>query len=92
MDKVLHRERISERLKRKHQILIDDLPDAAVVELDGDAWAVRGKTLLQWTPSGYHQRRPRPASLMANVLTPPSILKVLARGYPPQWHSSADLQ
>jgi hypothetical protein len=92
IDKILHRERMFERLKRKHQILIDDLPDAAVVELDGDAWAVRGKILLQWTPSGYHQRRPLPASLMVNVLTPPSILKVLARGYPPQWHPSAGLQ
>jgi hypothetical protein len=89
MDRVLHVERLSGRLKRKHEIATDDLPDAAMIELDGEAWAIRKGSLLQWTPSGYQQRQQRPANRIVTVLTPPSILEVLAQGYQPQWHTSA---
>ena len=60
-----------------------------MVVLDGTAFAVRGDTLLRWTQSGYAETTPRPRAIPVDVLTPPSILAVLERGYRPLWHASA---
>ena len=51
---------------------------------------MRGNTLLRWTPRGYDASKRRPRGAMADVLTPPAILAVLAAGYRPLWHPSAD--
>jgi len=88
MDIVLHAERLDGKAKRRHWRKIDTLPDGAMIVLDGEAYAARGRHLLRWTPRGYDSSRPRPGSGLVEVLTPPSILKVLKRGYRPQWHSS----
>jgi hypothetical protein len=89
MDEVLHAERLSGKEKRTHARALDGLPDGAMIALEGDAFAVRGGHLLRWTPSGYADRRARPRGIEAQVLTPPSILAVLAGGYRPLWHRSA---
>jgi hypothetical protein len=89
MDRVLHSERLVGKAKRVHRTPFGELPDGAVVSIDGEPYAVRGKRLLHWTPRGYDRsiaRRPG----AADVLTPPSILRVLSRGYAPRWHPSAD--
>ena len=75
--------------KRTHRATLDTLPDGAMIALDGEAFAVRGKHLLRWTPSGYADKRARPRGLDVDVLTPPSMLTVLSRGYAPLWHPSA---
>jgi len=90
MDETLHRERLDGRAKRVHALPIAGLPDGAFVSLGGNAFAVRGRSLLRWTPSGYTARRSRPRGETADVLTPPAILAVLASGYGPQWHPSAE--
>ena len=56
---------------------------------DGGAFAMRGRKLLRWTPSGYVRAKPRPRGVAVDVLTPPAILAVLSRGYAPLWHPSA---
>ena len=89
MDAVLHAERLDGKAKRLNRRAIDDLPDGAMIVRDGKAFAVRGTKLLRWTPSGYDDTQPRPASLNVDVLTPPSILTVLENGYAPLWHKSA---
>ncbi|MBI3704568.1 MAG: hypothetical protein HY244_12165 [Rhizobiales bacterium] len=89
MDDVLHAERLAGKDKRMHRRGIDDLPDGAMIAIDGNAYAVRGQRLLRWTPSGYAGTKPRPRSGQVDVLTPPSILAVLSRGYRPQWHPSS---
>jgi hypothetical protein len=89
MDEVLHGERLDGKAKRVHVRALDDLPDGAMTARDGLAFAVRGKHLLRWTPQGYAAAQPRPRGIEADVLTPPSILAVLARGYAPRWHDSA---
>jgi len=89
MDEVLHRERLDGRAKRRHRRAIDDLPDGAVIAWEQGAFAVRGNSLLPWTAAGYAARQRRPGSGTVDVLTPPSILAVLAAGYRPQWHPSA---
>ncbi|MGA8969961.1 MAG: hypothetical protein WB499_12140 [Pseudolabrys sp.] len=89
MDKVLHAERLSGKAKRIHRRKLDTMPDGAMVVLDGGSFAIRGKRLLRWTPSGYAGSTPRPRGIEVDVLTPPSTLAVLARGYAPHWHPSA---
>ena len=83
MDDVLHAERLDGKAKRTHRRALDTLPDGAMIALDGEAFAVRGKHLLRWTPSGYAEKRARPRGLDVDVLTPPSMLTVLSRGYAP---------
>jgi hypothetical protein len=81
IDEVLHRERWdgSARRQRHHQASIDDLPDGAFVLRDGAApWLVLGPHLLRWTLEGYTDRVPRRAGETATVITPPSLVKVLA--------------
>jgi hypothetical protein len=90
MDNTLHRERLRGRAKRLHRRNIDALPDGAFVALDRAVFAVRGKALLRWTPQGYAARKKRPQGVAVDVLTPPAILAVLAAGYRPHWHPSAD--
>lgn len=89
MDAKLHSERLNGKGKRIHRHKLDMLPDGAMIALNGDAFALQGTRLLPWAPSGYSQARPRPRGIAVDVLTPPSILAVLARGYLPQWHPSA---
>jgi len=90
MDRVLHRERLNGRAKRLHPGRIDDLPDGAFIALGEDAFAVRGGSLLRWTPAGYGASKRRPRGTTVDVLTPPAIVSVLAAGYQPRWHSSAE--
>ncbi len=89
MDKVLHAERLDGEGKRLHRMPYSELPDGTFVSIDGEPNAVRGNRLLHWTPKRYDRRIRRPRGT-ADVLTPPSILRVLSRGYQPRWHSSAD--
>src|SRR5262245_33529668 len=90
MDEVLHVERLNEREKRLHEARLDDLPDGAMIALDDGAFAVRGNSLLHWTPNGYDARKARPRGIAVTVLTPPAIVAVLAVGYRPAWHPSAN--
>jgi hypothetical protein len=90
MDDVLHRERLQGRAKRLHRRKIDALPDGACIAFEGEAFAVRGKALLRWTPQGYDGRKPRPRGVTVDVLTPPAILAVLSGSYKPHWHPSAE--
>ncbi len=84
MDFVLQTERLDGKAKRVHSRNIDSLPDGAMIALDGEAFAVRGKRLLRWTPQGYAAAQSRPRGLQVDVLTPPSIVAVLAKGYAPR--------
>jgi len=93
MDRVLHAERLEGRGKRRHRLALDDLPDGAFLTLADEperVFALRGASLLRWTPSGYVARRSRPHGIVADVLTPPAVLAALAAGYRPHWHPSAD--
>jgi hypothetical protein len=90
MDDVLHAERLNGRAKRLHRRRLDDLPDGAFITLSGDdAFAVKGRRLLRWTAAGYTETRLRKNGIDVQMLTPPSIARVLSRGYAPRWHPSA---
>ena len=92
MDLVLQAERLDGRAKRTRDMPMSDLPDGAFLTLQDKpnvSFAVRGSHLLRWHETGYAEKIARPRE-MANVLTPPSIVSVLAAGYQPQWHPSAE--
>jgi hypothetical protein len=89
MDRVLQAERLDGRAKRTHEMPLESLPDGAFIARGGSSYAVRGSHLLRWSEHGYVEKVARPRDA-ATVLTPPSIVAVLAAGYQPQWHPSAD--
>ena len=87
MDVQLHAERVDPQTRgqRRHAMAVGDLPDGAFVLHDSRAWLVFGAELVQWTPAGYvAERRRRPRSGMAMVLTPPSLVEVLGAGWDPE--------
>jgi hypothetical protein len=71
-----------ERLSGHHEARCDQLPDGVFVVRDGAPWLVRGDGLLRWTPAGYDDAVPRPGGT-ATVVTPPSLVTVLANGWRP---------
>ena len=89
MDDVLHAERLDGRAKRTHRAAVDTLPDGATIVFDGEPFALRGGRMLRWTQQGYDASKRRLRGIDADVLTPPSIVAVLKRGYAPMWHRSA---
>ena len=84
-DAQLHRERLDLPLgtRRLHAMSVASLPDGAFVLRDGTPFAVVGSRLLRWTPSGYAQHLPRATRGRIAVVTPPSIVEVLRRGWEP---------
>lgn len=89
MDEILQGERLDGRAKRRHRARLDALPDGAMIAIDGEAYAVRGNSILRWTPKGYAARERRMRDTTVDLLTPPSIVAVLKAGYRPGWHASA---
>jgi len=89
MDALLHAERREAPFRKRAQLAsIDALPDATYVAIDGRAWLIMGDELLAWSPEGYVERIPRPSGSVT-VLTPPSIVGVLAASYRSGVHPSA---
>jgi hypothetical protein len=74
-----------ERLAGPRESSLAELPDGAFVLDDGEPWLVRSGELRRWTPGGYGARRPTPARGL--IFTPPSLVKVLRRG----WHGAVPL-
>src|SRR5215218_272193 len=94
IDAQLHPERLDLATRRKqiHRARIERLPDGAFVLRDEEPWLVLGGELLRWTAGGYADRAPRPRSGSVSVLTPPSLVAVLAGGWygvVPLFHPSA---
>jgi hypothetical protein len=85
IDERLHAERLdpSTRVARLHDARLADLPDGAFVLRDGSPYLVRGTQLLAWTPAGYANRVRRPRNATATLITPPSLVAVLAAGWRP---------
>jgi hypothetical protein len=83
-DRELHAQRLA-----RHEAEVRDLPDGAMTEHKGLAYAVKGRYLLQWSHSGYKLAISRTSLMKARLLTPPLIVSILAKGYQPRWHPSA---
>ena len=83
MDLVLHAERLVLKLAAP-----GDLPDGAMVAQGQSAFALRGGRMLAWNFGGYVDAGSWNGGANYTLLTPPSILEVLSRGYRPIWHQS----
>jgi hypothetical protein len=60
-----------------------------MIEIGGDAYAIRDGRLLRWSFDGYSDAsRPLPAGPVI-LLTPPAAVAALRAGYRPLWHASA---
>ncbi len=88
MDQQLHGERLGDRPLVKS---INDLPDGAMVVLDGAPFAIRGHCILPWSFEGYGRAQSIPATLQnCRLLTPVSNITPLRNGYEVKWHPTAD--
>lgn len=83
IDARLHDERIDRttRERRFHPLPCDELPDGAFVLEAGAPHLVCGGQLRRWSPAGYTARIDRPRVAIATVITPPSLVEVLRRGW-----------
>lgn len=91
IDRLLHAERVDDAgQKRTWAARLAELPEGTMVSPEDGREALlwyRG-VLHPWTPAGYGAPRPAPTETRMQVLTPPSVVKALARGYHPMLHPS----
>jgi len=90
MDNVLHAERLDgDGGKRTYFAPVAELPPGVmVVDAEGVPFLVLEKRLARWEPGGYTGSVARPANGSFRVLTPPSIVRAILRGYPVMRHPS----
>ena len=91
MDSVLHAERVDrERKKLAWQAPLSELPAAAMVaDNEGTPYLVQRDRLRRWEPGGYGRSIPARGGTF-QVLTPRSIVRAIAAGYPAAIHASAE--
>lgn len=92
IDEILHGERVdARRRQRSWRSAAAALPAGSFVKLAQDRWPwlVWNGRLWEWSPGGYRRARPLPQGEV-EVLTPPSVTRVLSAGYRPRVHPSAD--
>lgn len=90
MDIQLHAERVDRRrAKVTRPALLRDLPDGAMVSHDGGPALVVGQTLRPWSLDGYGAAVSVSPDTCLTLLTPPSVISVLAAGYLPFIHPTA---
>ena len=90
MDATLHADRMAGKGKRTYREDLANLPDGTYVVLEERPWLVWGSALFAWSDSGYVACRRRPAVAEVDVLTPRAMVGVLAAGYRPSIHPSAE--
>lgn len=88
IDSILHRERRLSARGAPAVVATGDLPDGAMVEIDGAVLARRDGKWLEWRFEGYRPAA-RTVPARAAAITPLSTLAALHAGYRPVWHGSA---
>jgi hypothetical protein len=95
VDKRLHKERLAAGAEPRLISVaeLEALPDGAMVADAATAYAIRNGRLLRWSFAGY--QRPQAIGAVAReatslqLVTPPTTVSVLRRGFRPAWHPSA---
>jgi hypothetical protein len=83
IDAHLDVERRDGRAHRLHDARYRDLPDGAFVLHQGQPHLVLGSRLLAWSPGGYEHIAQRPTHGQTSLVTPPSLVALLATGWDP---------
>ncbi|NIJ64240.1 hypothetical protein FHR20_001171 [Sphingomonas leidyi] len=88
MDLILHHERLDRGQKRVHPLALPlaALPDGTGVLAEGYAYILSRGWAWRWTCEGYAE--PERLDRAQGLLTPPSVVQVLAAGYRPVLHPS----
>jgi hypothetical protein len=86
LDRLVHAERIAGPRAASD----GSLPEGAMVAVNDTAFALKAGQFLQWSPFGYLAAVPADEMRPFSVLTPGVFLGILAAGYQPAWHESAD--
>jgi hypothetical protein len=90
LDVRLHDDRLAgPGIRRTYRAPLAEIPDGAMVEVDGAARLVLGGGLLGWTSGGYRDRQVTGLATTVTVITPRATVAVLAAGYRPVLHPSA---
>jgi hypothetical protein len=90
MDQILHRERLDPaRRKRTYRAPAGALPDGVLIRAGGTIGLLRGGQLRPWSFRGYAAPVAGGLPGVAEVLTPASVVAVIAAGYQPMLHPSA---
>jgi hypothetical protein len=89
IDARLHAERLDGRAKRLAPHRLGDLPDGAMLALDGAAWLVWRGALRRWSPAGYGPRLAADPDRIVEALTPGLAMAAMRTGYSPQVHATA---
>jgi hypothetical protein len=87
MDAALHQER--RPAGRSHSEPARSLPDGVFVNWRGRPYLIWSRRLLEWSAEGYRSSLERPGRAELDVLTPPSLVRVLRAGYAVSVHPSA---
>lgn len=88
MDKPLHAERLAvpgNASRVVDQAELGDLPDGAMIAVDGKPYALRNGMALAWNFTGYPHGPAVLALKEATLITPPTTIAVLRAGYQPVW-------
>ncbi len=90
LDRALNSERLTEsRIKTTHRARLRSLPDGAMVHVGDGTFLKAQDTLLKWSHDGYTGSFPVHENETVEVLTPQTTLSILAAGYAPHVHESA---
>ncbi len=91
MDAILQHERIDgDYAKVVSRATLASLPDGAFVRMPSGPAMIWGGHLWPWSFSGYAEPMPVAGAIVADVLTPQSIVAILALGFRPRLHPTAD--
>lgn len=90
IDKVLQSERTFGMEKMTFDAELGLLPNGTIIDLKGAAYLVWRGQLYAWSFAGYEavKTKTQPSTVVC-VLTPPSIVRMFAKGFVPQVHNSA---
>jgi hypothetical protein len=93
IDAVLHQERMSTGTRGQRTChSIENLPDGVFVsDTEQTAYLVLRNRLLSWSPAGYELPEVQYIHYPVRILTPASVVRTLAAGYPVSIHPSAFL-
>lgn len=90
IDEIIHPERVDPISKEGYDSPLPSLPNGTFVILEAETYMIWAGSLLKWSFSGYHEKRPI-TNRTIKVITPKSIVKAFSVGFIPDVCPSANI-